>query len=191
MAVKQTRREEILEAMLELVVERGINDAPMSELAKRSGASAGIIYHYFANKDDIINQLYLSVIAIKGKSLTENLLADMPTKVAFLQVWKNAYGFYRKHQKEARFLAQYENLPCYTQPHMHASIMEDPNFLFLLKFFRPKSQGGLLKELPIEVSAELSIGVAARLAQQSEVLPAEILSEVAEICWRSVVENED
>jgi AcrR family transcriptional regulator len=88
MSVKQTRREEILEAMLELVVERGINDAPMSELAKRSGASAGIIYHYFANKDDIINQLYLSIIAIKGKSLTENLLADMPTKVAFASLEK-------------------------------------------------------------------------------------------------------
>jgi AcrR family transcriptional regulator len=189
MVVKQSRREEILEAMLELVVERGFNDAPMSELSKRSGASAGIIYHYFSNKDDIIHQLYLSIKAIKGKSLIENLVADMPTKGAFLQVWKNAYNFYRTHRKEARFLDQYENEPCYTQQDMEASIAEDPNFAFLLKFFRTKKQGGLLRDLPIEVFAELTFGVAARLAKHREALSPEMLAEVAETCWRSVTED--
>ena len=85
MVIKQDRREEILAAMLELTVERGFNDAPMSELSRRCGASAGVIYHYFSNKDDIINQLYLSIKAVKAKSMTENLARDMPHREAFLE----------------------------------------------------------------------------------------------------------
>jgi AcrR family transcriptional regulator len=186
MVVKQTRREEILDAMLDLVVERGFNDAPMSELSKRSGASAGIIYHYFENKDDIIEQLYKSIIALKGKSLTQNLVAGMATKDAFVLVWKNAYNFWRKHEKEGRFLAQYENLPCFIRPELRASMMEDPNYAFLVNSFKPKTQGGFLKDLPIDVLAELSIGVAGRLANQPEELSPDVLSAVAEICWQSV-----
>ena len=189
MVVKQTRREEILDAMLELIVERGFNDAPMSELSKRSGASAGIIYHYFANKDDVIDQLYKSIKALKAKSLIENLLPDMPPKEGFVLVWKNAYNFCRQHEKETRFLAQYENLPCYSHPDMQAPMMEDPNFALLLSRFKPKSQGGPLKELPLEIMAELSIGVAARLALQKDELAPDMLSAVAESCWRSVTDD--
>lgn len=58
---KSDKRETILEAMLDLIVERGFHDAPMSLLAKRSGASAGVIYHYFPSKDDLIHAVYLRV----------------------------------------------------------------------------------------------------------------------------------
>jgi TetR/AcrR family transcriptional regulator, repressor of fatR-cypB operon len=191
MVVKQDRREEILQSMLELVVERGINDAPMSELSRRSGASAGIIYHYFSNKDDIIKQLYLSIKARMVESLIIDVASDMPVKKAFLQVWKNAYNFYRSHPSETKFLNQYENLPCYEQGGKSASITDNPNYHMLAGFFKTKKEGGILKDLPFEVSAELTVGVAARLAKQPEVYPAKLLNRVAEICWQSVLEDVD
>jgi AcrR family transcriptional regulator len=58
MTGKRDKREAILEAMLDLIVERGFHDAPMSVLAKRSGASPGVIYHYFPSKDDLIHAVY-------------------------------------------------------------------------------------------------------------------------------------
>ena len=33
----------------------------MSKIAKESGVSAGIIYHYFANKDELIIELYKTI----------------------------------------------------------------------------------------------------------------------------------
>ncbi len=177
--------------MLELVVERGINDAPMAELARRSGASTGIIYHYFSNKDDIINQLYLSIKARMVESLIADLVSDMPVKKAFLQVWKNAYTFYRSHPRETKFLSQYENLPCYEKSGRSTLTSDNPNYHLLVSLFRPKKDGGLLKDLPFEVSAELTVGLAARLAKQPEVYPVELLNRVAEICWRAVLEDID
>ena len=47
------KRTAILEATLNLISERGFHDTPMSLIAKASGASTGIIYHYFASKEEL------------------------------------------------------------------------------------------------------------------------------------------
>jgi len=54
---KPSKRDAILDAMLDIVVERGFHDAPMSLVAERSGASTGVIYHHFASKEKIIQVL--------------------------------------------------------------------------------------------------------------------------------------
>ena len=57
------KRTAILQATFDLVAERGFHQTPMSLVAKRSGVSAGIIYHYFDNKEDLIRQLYWHIKA--------------------------------------------------------------------------------------------------------------------------------
>jgi len=70
----QRQARSILQAMLQLVAERGFHDAPMSLVAKRAGTSAGIIYHYFPSKDELIRALYLHVKAKMGRFLIEGRL---------------------------------------------------------------------------------------------------------------------
>jgi AcrR family transcriptional regulator len=103
-AALKDKREAILQAMLDLVAERGFHDAPMSLVAKRAGASAGIIYHYFPSKDELIRALYLHVKAKMGEFLVEGQIAGMLPEQAFKRVWMNAYRFYRTHQQEMKFL---------------------------------------------------------------------------------------
>jgi len=103
------KREAILDAMLDLVVERGLHDAPMSAVTARSGASPGVIYHYFPSKDDLIRSLYARVARKKRDALLEGYSDAMPQREGLLKVWLNAYRFYRKHPKELRFLDQYLN----------------------------------------------------------------------------------
>jgi AcrR family transcriptional regulator len=69
MAPQGDKKEAILEAMLDLVVERGFHNAPMSLLAKRSGASPGVMYHYFPSKEALIHALYLRVKSAKRQGL--------------------------------------------------------------------------------------------------------------------------
>ena len=42
---------------------RGFHQTPKSLVAKRSGVSAGTIYYYFDNKEDLIHQLYRRITA--------------------------------------------------------------------------------------------------------------------------------
>ena len=58
---KPSKRDAILDAMLDIVVERGFHDAPMFLIVQRSGASAGFIYHYFSSKEEIIHAVYESI----------------------------------------------------------------------------------------------------------------------------------
>jgi AcrR family transcriptional regulator len=183
------KREAILQAMLELVAERGFHDAPMSLVATRAGTSAGIIYHYFPSKDELIRALYLHVKAKMGRLLIEGQVIGMPVEQAFKQVWMNAYRFYRTHQQEMKFLDQFENSPyCGGSPEVEALVEQDQNIGRLMNLFRPRSAGGPLKDLPREAISELTMGVAARLAKRVKPLKTKMLEEIAASCWRAVTE---
>jgi len=51
------RREEVLEAGLELVAEHGVAGASLRRLARKLGMSQPSLYHYFRSKDDLIAQI--------------------------------------------------------------------------------------------------------------------------------------
>jgi AcrR family transcriptional regulator len=181
---KPNKRDAILNAMLDVVVERGFHEAPMSLIEKRSGASAGVIYHHFASKEEIIQALYERVRALKRASLLEGYTPEMDTKDALIQVWMNTYHFYRKHLRELRFLDQYETagFHCRTDK----NLMADKERAEFERRFRSRSKGGVLNELPPEVIRELTLGLAARLAKQPRTLPPKVLRNVAEKVWESV-----
>lgn len=187
MAAFKDKREAILQAMLELVAERGFHDAPMSLVAKRAGASAGIIYHYFPSKDELIRELYFHVKAKMGVLLLEGQVAGMSDEQAFKQIWINAYRFYRSHQQEMRFLDQYECLPeGEMASDVETLVSRDQNFAQLMKLFRRRSSGGPLRDLPMEALGDLSFGVAARLAKRTKALKKGELEDIAAACWRAV-----
>ncbi len=182
--------------MLDLIVERGFHDAPMSALAKRSGASPGVIYHYFPSKDDLIHALYLRIKSIKHQSLFEGCLPGMDPHDAFIRVWTNAYRFYRDHLRETRFLDQYENSPFACAPNSadKAAPSEpipegDALTAEFMRLFRSRKRGGLLNDLPPDVVQELTLGLASRLAKKAKPLSRATLSQVAETAWKAITEN--
>lgn len=181
---KLNKRDAILDAMLDVVVEQGFHDAPMSLIAKRSGASAGVIYHYFASKEEIIQALYLQVRMLKRTSLLEGYSPEMDAKEAFVHVWMNGYHFYRKHMREMRFLKQYE-IACFASP-PEKNARSDKERTEFERRFTSRSKGGVLNDLPAEVIYELTFGVVERLASQPRKLSSEVLRNVAEKVWEAV-----
>src|SRR5258706_16287884 len=83
----------IFQAALELIAERGFHGAPMSLVAQRAGVSAGIIYHYFASKEELIHELFRHVEADFSRALLVGSPQSLPLAEAFTQVWLNAYRF--------------------------------------------------------------------------------------------------
>lgn len=51
---EQQRRQQIIDAFIVHVVEKGFHKASMAEMAKTAGLSVGQVYRYFSNKEDII-----------------------------------------------------------------------------------------------------------------------------------------
>lgn len=184
---KSDKRETILEAMLDLVAERGFHDAPMSLLAKRSGASPGVIYHYFPSKEDLIRAVYLRVMAMKHEALLRGYSEGMEPRDVFLQLAQNTYRFYRTRRREARFLDQFENSPYGLECRSGADVgVEGAG---ILQWFRPKRKGGVLKDLPPEAIDAMTIGLASSLAKAEKGFSAATVGKIAETVWAALAEE--
>lgn len=169
--------------MLDLVVKRGLHDAPMAVLAKKSGASPGVIYHYFPSKDELIHALYERVQLQKREALSRGYSNRMSAREALLHMWLNAYDFYRTHKREARFLDQYLSSPCCKTTEMGERDAKDPIVMRMGKWLRPKKRGGVIRDLPPEAIDTLTLGLAASLAKAQKQFSKSTLREIAETVW--------
>src|SRR5713226_4180032 len=108
---KGDKREAILQAALELVAENGLQHTPMSLISKRSRASAGIIYHYFESKEDLLSTLYWRI----KKDMTLAIVAvddpGQPLAKRFQTLWLSIFRYCLAHPQEMAFLQQYECVP--------------------------------------------------------------------------------
>jgi AcrR family transcriptional regulator len=50
----QRRRAQLLDVALQLFVERGIENVSIADLAAGAGVAHGLVYHYFASKDELL-----------------------------------------------------------------------------------------------------------------------------------------
>jgi AcrR family transcriptional regulator len=158
------KRSAILETTLDLISRRGFHNTPMSALAKESGVSTGIIYHYFAGKEELILELYKEIKHNMIRAVLEGHSEQAPHRERFLLWWRQLIRYYIDHQKEAKFLEQFENSPYYN-PKLQ-EIFAGELLPFIDSFFVRGIQEGVLKNIPLEISAELSFGVAISLAKQ-------------------------
>ncbi|MDZ4721996.1 MAG: helix-turn-helix domain-containing protein [Roseiflexaceae bacterium] len=183
------KRETILQAALELIAEHGFHGAPISAVAQRAGVSAGIIYHYFASKDELIHALYNEVEADFNRALVVGRPQELRLADAFQRIWLNAYHFYRAHPHKARFLEQYKHSP-FSQAAMPAELPADGELAFIAKLFDGDPTERPFKELPLDVIYELTLGVAARIAQRhtidAAVISDEQLAAIAAACWQAI-----
>ncbi len=94
---KESRPSELLQAALEVFVERGFASARLDDVASRAGVSKGTLYLYFDNKEELFK-------AVVRRSILP-LIADFRTTVdstsgptsgdllgQYLQAWWTSYG---------------------------------------------------------------------------------------------------
>ncbi|HEU5100321.1 MAG TPA: TetR/AcrR family transcriptional regulator [Roseiflexaceae bacterium] len=184
------KRATILQAALELIAEHGFHGAPMALVAQRAKVSAGIIYHYFASKEELIRALYQQVEADFNRALLAGSPQSLPIAEAFQQLWLNAYRFYRTHPFETRFLEQYKHSPFYQVPAVPAEVIAGDDFAFLTSIFAADPADRPIKDLPLDVIYELTLGVAARVAHRHALdatsIDEQVLAQIASACWQAI-----
>lgn len=84
-----TKKERIIISAIQLINEVGLAETSMSKIAKKAGVSAGTIYVYFENKEDMIKKLYLEVKKEMQQKLLYGVNNSLPTEAEFKQLLKN------------------------------------------------------------------------------------------------------
>jgi AcrR family transcriptional regulator len=82
----EEKRTAILTAAAQAVAERGMG-APTALIAKRAGVAEGSIFTYFADKDILLNELYLSAKNSLRDTMYEGYPSRAPIAERFEHVW--------------------------------------------------------------------------------------------------------
>ena len=181
------KREAILQATLDLVSERGFHGAPMSMIAKEAGVSAGIIYHYFENKDELITELYKELKRDLAQAVLANYSNDLPLYERFRLFWLNAVLYYIGHPKETAFMEQFANSP-YLQPGIEE--MSEEYFRPVMEFMTHALREGVIKPLPPQMLSAFTLEIAISLAKKDAngILPLDedALEMAMNACWDAI-----
>ena len=91
---KEKKRTDIACSCKEILLEYGIKNLTISQIAKTAGVGKGTVYEYFKNKEDIVFEIITSFIAEHETKLHEIISLDMSTKD------KVFHFFYLLHEHE-------------------------------------------------------------------------------------------
>ncbi len=159
------KREEIINAALELIAEHGFHGAPMAMIAEKAGVGAGTIYRYFPGKDALITELYHELEDKIINAVTEGYPAGRSTEECFLHLGNALLKYFIKNPLIYRYLEQYHNSPygvSVRRDRMRGKA-EDRNI-----YRTVLEQGTLnrdLKDLPLFIQFALALGPLLMLAR--------------------------
>ncbi len=108
------KKQQIQEAALQLLVEKGIHAAPMSAIATAAKTGMGTIYNHFENKEALINAIYVD-IKQQEAIILETLCHDEPVKTQFELYYRTAIDFFVQNPLYFQFMEQLQASPIITE----------------------------------------------------------------------------
>ena len=112
---KETRPQELLEAALELFVEKGFAATRIEEVAQQAGVSKGTLYLYYPSKEDlfkaVVRHNVVSLIA-QGREMVEQFEgSSAELLVCLMQTWWERVGNTRAAGIHKIVLSEVRNFP--------------------------------------------------------------------------------
>ena len=106
-----TKRDNIIQAAMDLINERGFSDTPMSQIAKKANVSAATIYVYFDNKEDLINKLYFHAKKKMRDYVMSSYDENATVEERYKQYLRKFIQFLVNNQQEFLFIDQFQSSP--------------------------------------------------------------------------------
>ena len=183
----EDKRTAILNATLRLISKNGFHGTAMSKVAREAGVSAGIIYHYFDSKDDLINELYRHIKCKFGQMINQNFDPAQPLKNQIRQVLGLMIRYYIHRPLESAFLEQYTRSPYYS---FEMEMETRQYYLPIMESLQRGHREMIIKDFPGPVIHTLSVDVATSLAQKHANgfinLTDELIEEIIDACWEAI-----
>jgi AcrR family transcriptional regulator len=111
------KRTAILDAALELFVERGFHGTAVPLVAERAGVGAGTIYRYFENKEALVNELYRQW----KNAISTHVLRDFPANAAPRDQFAHAF------RQLCAFVEANPRVYAFLELHHHAAYLDEPS----------------------------------------------------------------
>jgi len=139
------KRQAILSAAQRVISERGVGNSPTSAISKAAGIAEGSLFTYFANKDELLNELYLEMRRDLDRNLTSYPFgADVRTRLRY--VWDTFLDLGIAQPSRIPVLRQIRATGKLLRKNETAGVM----IVETLKATREAVEGGEFRDAPVE-----------------------------------------
>jgi AcrR family transcriptional regulator len=152
----QERRNQLIDAALALFAEKGLDNTTIKDLAARVGVAQGLIYHYFASKEDLL----VAVIERHNfiGEMAEVFLAagGQPIREVLHHAMLHALGLIGSHQELVRILFR----EALTHPELqgHVRMYQQSGIGILTGFLDARIASGELRPHDTQTTARMIAG---------------------------------
>lgn len=181
------KRQAILKTALDLFVERGFHNTPTSLIAKQAGVATGTLFHYFKNKEELIDALYMETKSKMGKAIQQSLKDAGSLEDRMRLLWKESVKWGILNPKEFKFIQQYSNSPFISKLTRDAVMNQ---FEYLAKIIKETASSDELKRVYPEFLEDFLEGILNLAINHFRRHPDKISEENIElafdICWHGI-----
>ena len=184
------KRNDVMQAALELIAERGFHGAPMAEIARKAGVAAGTIYRYFESKDILITELHRDLEEKINATLREDYPSGRPLRERFLYLIRELLRHFKVNPLDFRYMEQYFNSPYGVSMHRDRLLGKSGKHDIVMEIFKEGSSQQILKDLPVLVLFSLSFGPLLSLMRDHILgfvnLDDPLIERITEACWDAI-----
>jgi TetR/AcrR family transcriptional regulator, mexJK operon transcriptional repressor len=154
------RRQQIIDGALRVFAQKGFAQATIKEIAQAAGiGSPGLIYHYFADKNDLLGQIFAAQVPIASLLDKPEALFDLPVREGLTLL---AHSFLQILQKRA-FIDRLKLLlgEVTRQPDLLAVVTElGPTRVFALlgAYLERQMAAGVLRQMEPAIAVRCFMG---------------------------------
>jgi AcrR family transcriptional regulator len=104
---KDKKRRDIAVACTELLLEKGIKNLTITEIAKTAGIGKGTVYDYFSNKEEIVFEIIRNFIEKHHQNLLSNSDQKTSTKQKILYLFDFFLSEHKPYEKHLDVFREY------------------------------------------------------------------------------------
>jgi AcrR family transcriptional regulator len=138
-------RERILSAALRLFTSQGFHRTPTAQISREAHVSTGTLFHYFPDKNTLIDQLYLSIQKEVADAIRGHDEPALATKQRLEQCLRGYVAWGMANPEKVRFMEQFYNSPSIGDDVKNQAYQE---FRWLFDLSNTAIREGILRDLP-------------------------------------------
>lgn len=183
-----SNRDKIMQTAKEIIIQNGFHGCSMKQIVEESGVSTGGVYYHFESKDEIINEIYLTIKKDALRALHEYANLEDPTRVFIKDLWYGKVKWAKNNSCSKRFLDMF-----YQSPYKHVKVNDElaQSYQSLLKRVRLAVDNGEIIDMDcgfffadIDASTNVVLNYLAKYPEKDE---EAFLDFAFKKYWRSIV----
>ena len=144
---KIDKREQILKTALQLFTTQGFHATPTSQISKEAGISTGTLFHYYPDKNSLIDQLYLSIKKEMSEAIKKNDDETFPIKTRLKGGFIRYIQWGMDNEDKAQFLEQFHHSPNISEAIQTQAYEE---FRWIKESYHIAIMEGILSDQPVQ-----------------------------------------